>query len=166
MQKILIIGNCGAGKTCFAIQLAKKLGLPVVHLDSLFWLPDWVQRERDDFDKLLQTELEKPRWLMDGNYNRTLPLRLQYADTVIHLNYNRWICLYRVIRRSFLKEEHAQGCQSKIDLSFLWYVFYKYPQYNRFSSMALQGQFPSLEWIEIRSPFEAKNFLDKKLIPD
>ena len=166
MQKILVIGNCGAGKTYFAIQLAKKLGLPAVHLDSLFWLPNWIQREQNDFDRLLQTELEKPRYIMDGNYNRTLPIRLQYADTVIHLNYNRWVCLCRVFKRWFLKEGHAQGCKSKIDLPFLWYVFYKYPKHHRFVSQTLKEQYPSLTWIEICSPLEAKSFLDKNSMPN
>lgn len=161
MQRILVIGNCGAEKTYFSKTLAKKLDLPVVHLDSIFWLPNWVQRDKGDFDRLLQAELVKPRWLIDGNYKRTLPLRVQYADTVIHLNYNRWICLYRVIKRSFQKEEHAKGCPSKIDFSFFWYVFYKYPKHHRLALQTLKAQDGSVAWIEIRSPLEAESFLSR-----
>ena len=81
MKRILIIGNAGAGKSTFAKALSQKLGLPLVHLDQLFWYGDWQTVERSEFDRQLQAELEKPQWIIDGNFSRTLPHRLQYCDT-------------------------------------------------------------------------------------
>ncbi|HAG53115.1 MAG TPA: topology modulation protein, partial [Alphaproteobacteria bacterium] len=84
MKRILIIGSSGAGKSTFSKKLAKKLKTNNIHLDHLFWLPEWKERNKEDFDKLLAKELIKDRWIMDGNYHRTLSKRLRYADTVIH----------------------------------------------------------------------------------
>lgn len=128
MKRILVIGNCGAGKTLFSKNLAHKLKLPLIHLDHLFWQPNWKEYNLNEFDQILQLELEKPTWIMDGNYNRTLSTRIKYADTVIHLNYSRWACLYRIVKRWLNQEQQADGCKAKIDLPFLWYVFYKYPK--------------------------------------
>ena len=78
MQRILIIGNAGSGKTTFAKQLSEKLNLPLIHLDRLYWCGNWEHLSRDEFDVILQAELEKPQWIIDGNFNRTIPHRLQY----------------------------------------------------------------------------------------
>ena len=75
MRKVLIIGGNGSGKTTMARQLAEITGLPLCHLDTLYWTDDWQPRERSDFITLLQAELEKEEWILDGNMRRTLPQR-------------------------------------------------------------------------------------------
>ena len=76
MQKILIIGGNGSGKTTFAKKLAQKTRLPLVHLDKLYWKDNWQHVTQEEFDSLLLPELEKDNWIIDGNMKRTLPLRL------------------------------------------------------------------------------------------
>ena len=100
MQKILLIGNAGAGKTTFAKQLALKLHLPLVHLDNLYWCGDWDHLSRDEFDVILQSELEKPQWIIDGNFNRTIPYRLQYCDTVFYFDFPTITCLAGITKRT------------------------------------------------------------------
>ena len=100
MQRILLIGNAGAGKTTFAKQLAKKLHLPLVHLDNLYWCGDWDYLSRDEFDVILQSELEKPQWIIDGNFNRTILYRLQYCDTVFYFDFTTIICLAGITMRT------------------------------------------------------------------
>ena len=85
-RKILIVGCGGAGKSTFARAMGERFVLPVVHLDKLWWLPGWVQREREEFDALLQTELDKPQWVIDGNFFRTFERRLQACDAVVFLD--------------------------------------------------------------------------------
>lgn len=99
MQRVLIIGNAGSGKSTFAKKLAKRTGLPLIHLDRLYWQGNWEHLSREEFDNILQEELEKPQWIMDGNFNRTIPHRLQYCDTVFFFDIPTPVCLWGVTKR-------------------------------------------------------------------
>ena len=99
MKKILIIGNVGAGKTTFALKLSEKLNIPLVHLDKLYWCGRWEHISREEFDDLLGAELEKPEWIIDGNFNRTLPRRLECCDTVFFFDFSPFVCLWGVTKR-------------------------------------------------------------------
>lgn len=94
MNRILIIGNAGSGKTTFAKALAEKTQLPLIHLDKLFWCGEWEHLSRDEFDAVLQVELEKNEWIIDGNFGRTLPHRLKYCDTVFYFDLPTITCLW------------------------------------------------------------------------
>ena len=128
MERIIIIGCGGAGKSTLARQLGDKLNLPVVHLDKLFWLPGWVEMEKDAFDALLLEEMAKEKWIMDGNFNRTMSQRLERCDTVIYLDFSRFACLMGVLKRvitTYGKErpDMGEGCPERIDLEFLKWVW-------------------------------------------
>ena len=99
MNRVLIIGNAGSGKTTFAKKLAEKTSLPLVHLDRLYWHGSWEHLERDAFDAVLQAQLDKPRWIIDGNFNRTLPHRLQYCDTVFFFDLPVASCVTGITKR-------------------------------------------------------------------
>lgn len=99
MKKVLIIGCSGAGKSTFAKRLSSKTGLPVYHLDLLWWKKDRSTISTDEFDKRLQEILNKEEWIIDGNYKRTLPVRLQFTDTVFFLDYPTDTCLSGVLER-------------------------------------------------------------------
>ena len=101
VHKILIIGNAGAGKSTFAKALSQKLGLPLVHLDKLYWCGQWEHVSWEVFNSLLQQELNKPAWIIDGNFNRTIPHRLQYCDTVFFLDMPTRTCLWGITKRIF-----------------------------------------------------------------
>ena len=91
MERVMIIGCGGSGKSTVARQLGEKTGLPVVHLDQIFWSPgNWQHLEKEEFDSLLRIELGKPRWILDGNFNRTIEMRLERCDTVIYQDFNRF----------------------------------------------------------------------------
>ena len=101
MERILVIGNAGSGKSTFSRALSQKTGLPLVHLDKLWWRGNWEQVSREEFDRLLQKELERPQWIIDGNFSRTLPHRLQYCDHVFFFDLPPWVCLWGVTQRIF-----------------------------------------------------------------
>ena len=128
MQRIIIIGSCGAGKSTLAMKLAQKLNLPLVHLDKLRFIGNWQERPREEFDKLLLAELEKPRWIIDGNYNRTIPLRMQHCDTVIFLDFPRLVCMWGVIKRVIkyhgrTRPDMGGECRERFDPEFMKYVW-------------------------------------------
>ena len=93
MERIMIIGCGGSGKSTLARQLGEITGLPVVHLDKLFWTPGWVSLSREEFDKVHREAISQEKWIMDGNFDRTIPERLARCDTVIYLDFSRWACL-------------------------------------------------------------------------
>ena len=128
MERIMIIGCGGSGKSTLARQLGEKLRLPVVHLDQLFWRPGWVSISKDEFDRLHEAALAEEKWIMDGNFDRTIPKRLQRCDTVIYLDFSRFACLMGVLKRVLttygkVRPDMGEGCPERIDLDFLKWVW-------------------------------------------
>lgn len=125
MKKILVIGSPGSGKSTLSRQLAQRLGISCIHLDQLWWKDKWVNVSREEFDALLQAELERESWIIDGNFNRTLPHRLQYADTVIWLDFHTTVCLWRVWhRRGKTRPDMPQNCVEKLNRDFVQFLVY------------------------------------------
>lgn len=127
MQKIIIIGNPGSGKSTLASKLGKKLNLPVFHLDSFFFEANWVIRNRVNFDDDVNKIVQKDAWIIDGNYGRTMPLRIEKADTIILLDFPTYKSLFRVLKRRIqyhnkTRADMAAGCIEKLDYEFLHYV--------------------------------------------
>jgi adenylate kinase family enzyme len=129
MQRIVILGCSGSGKSTLARRLGEKLNLRVVHLDALYWLPGWVESDVAAFRARVEEALNTDRWVCDGGYSRTYDLRFPFADTVIWLERPRWLCLWRVIRRSVLqlgrtRIDMAPGCPERIpELKFLLFIW-------------------------------------------
>ena len=86
-QKILVIGCAGSGKSTFSKNLRDITGLPLFHLDNIWWKPDRSHVSREKFDRKLDEILLTDRWILDGDYSRTYETRFQACDTVIFLDY-------------------------------------------------------------------------------
>src|SRR5262245_33490600 len=99
MKRALVIGSGGSGKTTFAARLATLTGLPLIHLDSHYWLPYWQKRSNDEWLAIVRELLAHDRWIIDGNYGGTLEERLAACDTVFLLDMPRMQCIARVLRR-------------------------------------------------------------------
>ena len=99
MKKVIVIGCPGSGKSVFSAALSLRTGLPLCHLDMLYWNPDRTTVSRDVFDGRLKTILEDDRWIIDGNYKRTMETRMMAADTVFFLDYPTEVCLEGIRER-------------------------------------------------------------------
>lgn len=128
MNRILILGCAGSGKSTLAKKLGTIFNLKVVYLDTLYWLPGWVERDKEEFTQIQKEVLVTNNWVIDGNYRDTLELRLSYADTVIYLDYKRIVSLIGVFKRYFKyrkkeRESITKGCKEKIDKEFFKWVW-------------------------------------------
>ena len=127
MERVLVIGPSGAGKSTLAIELGRRLALPVHHIDQLHWQPGWVEGSDAELRAKLDAIVASERWLIDGNYGATLAERLARADTVVYLDYPIRLCLRRLLGRIWTyrgrtRPDMTEGCAERFDLAFFLYV--------------------------------------------
>ncbi|MBH8565262.1 DNA topology modulation protein [Nostoc sp. CENA67] len=164
MKKIMIIGSGGAGKSTLARELGSILGLEVIHLDTLYWNPGWVETPKPEWQSIIQDLTLRESWIMDGNYSGTLDIRLAIADTVIFLDLKRLLCLWRVIKRSWQyagqsRPDMASGCPERLTWEFLNFVW-TYPSTRRPHILNKLSQLlPNQQVIILRKPKEVRKFL-------
>ena len=129
MQRILVMGSSGSGKSTFSRRLSAITGIPMVSVDALFWKPGWVESDKAEFHARLAAAAQQPRWIMDGNFTSHLvELRRDACDTLIWFDLPRATCMMGIltrIARSYgeVRPEMAPGCPEKIDLEFFHYVW-------------------------------------------
>jgi adenylate kinase family enzyme len=162
VQRVVILGSGGAGKSTLARALGERTGLPVVHLDRLYWKPGWVPTPDDEWHARQVCEFAAARWIADGNYSRTLDARLPRADTVVFVDFPPWRTIPRVLRRwarNRGRAVQAAGCPERLDREFLWWV----ATYRRRSRprvrAAIARDAQHAKVVVLRTPREVASFL-------
>ena len=164
MRKVLVIGSGGAGKTTFARRLGELRNIEVLHLDSLYWNPGWVETPKPEWLKTVEELVARDAWIMDGNYSGTLDLRLRACDTVIFLDLGRAICLWRVLKRwmryrNRRRPDMAAGCHERFNLEFiLWVWNYRRRTRPKVIEM-LRENSGSKKVVWLRSPADVERYL-------
>jgi len=100
VQRVLLLGSPGAGKSSLSLVLAAELDLPLYHLDDLYWGQGWSRPNSEDWDNLYKAIVDKESWIIDGNYQSSVPDRLKRAQAVILVTAPVVVCLWRAIRRA------------------------------------------------------------------
>src|SRR2546423_2934048 len=128
MCKILLIGAGGSGKSVLAARIAAQTGLPLIHLDAVFWKPGWIETPRDEWKRIVEELVRRDAWVMDGNYGGTLDLRLAACDTVLFLDFRPIVCLWRVLKRRVQfhnksRPDAGSDCPERFKLEFLRWIW-------------------------------------------
>lgn len=122
MKRIMVIGSPGAGKSTFARKLRDKTGLPLYYMDMLFHKPDRTTVTREELGQRLQEILQTDSWIIDGNYQRTLPMRFEACTDVFVLDYPMEQCLEGAEARIGTKREDMPWIEQEFDPEFRQYI--------------------------------------------
>jgi adenylate kinase family enzyme len=164
MQRVLVIGSGGAGKSRFASRLGAATGLPVVHLDACYWHTSWTPTPKDEWARAVGELAARDAWVMDGNYSGTLDVRIARCDTVVFLDVPRLVCLWRVVRRWLrhlgrTRADMAPGCPERLNWEFVQWIW-TYPRERRPGILRRLGALaPGQRAVILRSRREIERFL-------
>jgi adenylate kinase family enzyme len=170
VRRILIIGNSGGGKSTLARRLGACLGLPVIHLDVLFWKPGWVESDDDAFRAQVGLALQSDAWVCDGNFGGTWDLRMPRADTIVWIDQSPWLCLVRAIGRVFAyrnrrRPDMAEGCRESFDLEFYAFILTFNRKVRPRLEAALERHGGAARIVRLRSDREIATFLARASAP-
>ena len=120
-----MVGSQGSGKTSLALALGRKLELPVIHLDVLYWRPGWTPSDKDEFRARVAAAIAGDAWVVDGSFSGlAFDLTLGRADTLVMLDRPRWLCQWRILWRSAFERREDRidlpaGCPEQFDLKLM-----------------------------------------------
>ena len=166
MRRIAVVGCPGSGKTTFCRLLSNKTGLPIIHLDTYYHdksQPYFEAKNLHAWEAKITEIVGGEKWIMDGNFGSTFAQRFKRADTIIFLDYPRYLCLWRMLKRrlqfhSSTRQEMPEDWREKIDYGFLRYVW----RFKRYSRPKIMQALPDdiTEVIIFNGPSEAAKYLE------
>ena len=122
MKKVIVIGCPGSGKSTISRALHNKTGIPLYHLDMMYWNADKTTVEKSVFLERLSVVLEKDEWIIDGNYGSTMELRMAACDTVIFLDYPLEVCLGGIKERRGKPRSDMPWIETEEDAEFIEFI--------------------------------------------
>ena len=159
MNKIIIIGCPGAGKSTFSRELQKKTKLPLFHLDMLFWNEDKTHVAREVFDKKLSDILIQSHWIVDGNYGRTLERRLKVCDTVFLFDLAVDDCLSGVKARIGKPRDDMSWIEQELDEEFKNWII-DFPKNELPNIYSLLKKYSDINVVIFKSRQQINDYLD------
>jgi hypothetical protein len=174
LARINVVGASGSGKSTFAKQLASKLELPVIEMDALFWNPNWSESSDEVFFARLRSALAHPRWVLDGNYDRTLPIKWRDVSAVVWLDYSLPRTLLqgfkRALFRAWTRVELWPGTGNRESFRatffskksvLLWSLRSHGRLRVRYGERMSDPAYAHITFYRLRSPAEAQAFLSR-----
>lgn len=173
MQRINVVGTSGSGKTTFARELARRLRLPYIEMDALYWKPGWREPSDPEFMAKVEQVTAQSRWVLDGNYSRTQPIKWKRVEQVIWLDLPFLTTVLRVtartVRRSFTREELWPGTGNRESLAEAFFsrksiIGWSIRQHGRnrarYPALMAAPEYAHVSFVRLRSGGEARRFLE------
>jgi adenylate kinase family enzyme len=169
-RRIAVLGTTGSGKSMLAAQLARRLNVPHVELDSIMHGPNWAETPEDLFRARTAEALSGDGWVADGNYAAVRDLTIGQADTIVWLDYPIIVSLWRVTRRTLWRivrrEELWNGNRETWRNTFFsrdalipWVLKTHRPRRREFIALFQQPQYAGRRVVRLRSPRAANRWL-------
>jgi adenylate kinase family enzyme len=164
MERVAIVGPAGAGKSWLARRLGELTGLPVIHLDLEFWRPGWQPTPLDEWTKTVERLAAAERWIIDGDFVETMPVRFSRADAIVFMDMPRWRCYVRLVARRLTyrrgsRPDMPAGCDEGFDLDLLRWIW-RYPSRTKPRVLGLMREAgPGTRLITLRTPGQVRTFL-------
>ena len=172
-ERINVVGTSGSGKTTFARALAEALELPYYEMDALFWKPGWRESPDEEFFARIEEITSQPRWVLDGNYTRTLPIKWKHVQQVIWLDLSFlrtvWRVTARTVRRASTREElwPGSGNRESFAEAFLsrksiigWSIRQHGRNRVKYPALMASSEYAHISFVRLRSEDEARRFLE------
>lgn len=158
-QKIIVLGCPGSGKSTLSEKLRDATGLPLFHLDAIWWNPDRSHISREEFDQKLDKILQTDKWIIDGDYSRTYEIRFQSCDTVTFLDYSVDECMSGIKERIGKVRADMPWVEQELDPELVKLVE-NYPKANRPVILSLLEKYPDVNRVVFKSRLEASKWMD------
>jgi adenylate kinase family enzyme len=172
MNRVIVVGTTGSGKTTLAQHLGERMGCPFIELDALFWNPGWVQTPRDEFRQRVAEAISPERWAAGGNYGSARDLIWRRADTLVWLDYPLPLVMWRLFRRTtrrvMTQEELWNGNHESFrnsflsrDSLFLWALKSHPNQRRTYPAELRKPEYTHLHVFRFHSPGETEAWLQQ-----
>ena len=159
MKKVIVIGCPGSGKSTVSRALHNKTGIPLYHLDMMYWNADKTTVEKSVFIERLFAVLEKDEWIIDGNYGSTMELRMAACDTVIFLDYPLDVCLDGIRERRGKPRSDMPWIETEEDAEFIEFIR-NYNEQQKPKVLELLEKYGDKNIVIFKSREEADAFLN------
>ena len=160
MKKVIVIGCPGSGKSHFSRELHKRTGIPLYHLDMMYWNADKTTVSKEEFLFRLEEVLKTDEWIMDGNFSSTLEQRVGACNVIFFLDYPVDVCLDGVKARRGKKREDIPWIETEEDAEFTEYIK-SFRDNRRPEIISLLERCPDKKVFIFKSRAEADAFLEE-----
>ena len=160
MKRIIVVGCSGSGKSTFSLRLHEKTGIPLHHLDNIWWKKDKTHISRDEFDIKLDEIMSNDSWIIDGDYSRTYERRIVACDTIFFLDYTEDVCMEGITERVGKDRVDMPWTENELDPELVTLVK-NFDKENRPILNDLFKKYPDKRVISFHTREEAESWLEE-----